>query len=263
MGIPANIIGIMGKMDTDALSFLDRAGITSSTERLAINSLVRNLKINNLWSSLLTFWPMVGGTSSSCLRNLKEDTNNLQFLGGGWTFDSTGAQPNGTTSYADTGVTINTETSLNDVSFGFYSKTNTTVTGFDMGIFTGSERFHIATTVSPFLLMTTYINRALAASDLNAPIPSTTGLLVSTRTANNVEAIYRNGSLLATGSAPSTIRPTGNCFLGARNQFGSASNWSNKKYAAAFIGSGLTAGQNATLYTIVQNFQTLLGRQEV
>jgi hypothetical protein len=263
MGIPANIIGIMGKIDADALSFLDRAGITSSTERLAINSLVRNLKMNNLWSPLLTFWPMVGGTSSSCLRNLKEDNNNLQFLGGGWTFDSTGAQPNGTTSYADTGVQLLSETSLNSVSFGVYSKTNTTVTGFDMGAFIGTERFHFATAVSPYLLITTYINRALAASDLNAPLPSTTGLLVSTRTASNVEAVYRNGSLLATGSAPSTARPNGNCFLGARNQNGTASNFSNKKYAAAFIGSGLTAGQNATLYTIVQNFQTLLGRQEV
>ena len=263
MGIPANIIGIMGKIDTDALSFLNRAGITNPTERLAINYLVRTLKINNLWTPLLTFWPMVGGTSSSCLRNLKEDTNNLQFLGGGWTFDSTGAQPNGTTSYADTGVQLLLETSLTSVSFGVYSKTNTTVTGFDMGALIGTERFHFATGLLPTLLITTYINRALAASDLNAPLLSTTGLLVSTRTASNVEAVYRNGSLLATGSAPSTARPNGNCFLGARNQNGVAANWSNKKYAAAFIGNGLTAGQNATLYTIVQQFQTLLGRQEV
>jgi hypothetical protein len=257
------MIGIVAsQFDTDALSFLNRAGITNQTERLAINYLVRGLKINNLWNSLLTFWPMVGGTSSSCLINLKEDNNNLQFLGGGWTFDSTGAQPNGTTSYADTGVQLLSETSLNSVSFGVYSKTNTTVTGFDMGAFIGTERLHMATAVSPFLLITTYINRALAVTDLNSAIPSTTGLLVSTRTASNVEAVYRNGSLLATGSAPSTSRPNGNCFLGARNQNGTASNFSNKKYAAAFIGSGLTAGQNNTLYTIIQTFQTILGRQE-
>ncbi len=257
------MIGIINsQFDIDALNFLDRAGITNPTERLAINYLVFNLKLNNLWDSLYTFWPLVGGTSSSCLRNLKEDTNNLQFSGSGWTFDSTGALPNGTTSYANTGVQLRTETSINSISLGIYSKTNTTTTGFDMGAFISGDRLNLATALSPGLLMNVYINRQTASPALNTTIASTTGLLVITRTSGAAEAAYRNGVSVGTSTASSINIPNGNCFLGARNQDGVASNFSNKKYAAAFIGSGLTAGQNAILYTIIQQFQTILGRQE-
>ena len=51
-------------------------------------------------------------------------------------------------------------------------------------------------------------------------------------------------------------------YIGARNNSnGAASQFSNKECAFCSIGYDLTDTEVATLYTIVQNFQTTLGRQ--
>ena len=254
------MIGIIhSQFDTDALSYLSpaRANITNPTQRLAINYLVLNLKLNNLWTKIIAAYPFIGGTSSSCLRNLKENANNLSFFNTvAGDFTSNGWLPNGTNSYADTNVTFNTETSLNSLALGFYSRTNNITTAIDMG---GSAVNSNTIQIISGTSMNTASNNA---TGLSSSISSTQGLFVVSRTASNAVANYRNGVSLNTSTNTSIALPPVNCFLGAR-QFGNggpASNFSNRQFAFAFISSGLTAGEVSTLNTIIQQYQTILSR---
>jgi hypothetical protein len=253
------MIGIAAsQFDTDALSYLSpvRANITNSLERLGINYLVSILKLNNLWTKMIAIYPFVGSTSSSCIRNLKEDTNNLNFFNTvSGDFTSNGWLPNGTNSYADTNVTFNTETSLNSLAMGFYSRTNNISLGIDMG---GSSTNNNFINLGGGITMSTTSNNA---TNLISSISSTQGLFVVSRTASNAVANYRNGVLLNSSTNTSIALPSTNCFLGARSfPSPTPSNHSNRQFAFAFISSGLTAGEVSTLYTIIQNFQTILGR---
>ena len=71
---------------------------------------------------------------------------------------------------------------------------------------------------------------------------------------------YKNGASILATTSVSTSRPTFNIYLGARNTNGTANNFSQRELAMASIGSGLTAGETSTLYTLIQAFQTSLSR---
>lgn len=58
----------------------------------------------------------------------------------------------------------------------------------------------------------------------------------------------------------STASPTQPIWLAARNLNGSVDNSSVREQAFASIGSGLTAGEVSTLYTLIQAMQTSLSR---
>jgi hypothetical protein len=252
------MIGIIhSQFDTDALSYLSptRANITNPTQRLAINYLVLNLKLNNLWTKIIQANPFVGGTLSSCSRNLKENANNLSFfntIAGDFTTD--GWLPNGTNSYADTNITFNTETSLNSLAMGIYIRTNNASLGIDMG---GSAAgINNTINLSGAIMNTTSNN----ATNLTSAIANTQGFFVVSRTASNAVANYRNGILLNASTNASISLPSVNCFLGARSFAGSPLNYSNRQFAFSLISSGLTAGEVSTLNAIIQQYQTILSR---
>jgi hypothetical protein len=87
--------------------------------------------------------------------------------------------------------------------------------------------------------------------------------MIGTRTANNVAKMFMNGSQIgstltttyAGGFTPSSI------YIGAQNNGGNAVEFGSKQCAFASIGDGLTDADALNLYTIVQAYQTALGRQ--
>ena len=92
--------------DANAQAFFTAAGITDTTQKTAVNTLVTDLKAANIWTKMKAIYPMVGGTAAQHRFNLKSPgTTNadfyLDFIGGG-THSATGYLPNGTTAYADT-----------------------------------------------------------------------------------------------------------------------------------------------------------------
>jgi hypothetical protein len=56
--------------DTNAISFVKRAGVWDLRTQLAVQQLVNTLKTNNCWTNLVAFYPFVGGNSNSCAQNL-------------------------------------------------------------------------------------------------------------------------------------------------------------------------------------------------
>ena len=92
--------------DADALAFFTAAGITDTTQKTAVTTLVTDLKAANIWTKMKALYPFVGGTAAQHRFNLKDPraldaAYYLTFIGGG-THSATGYLPNGTTAYADT-----------------------------------------------------------------------------------------------------------------------------------------------------------------
>ena len=205
---------------------------------------------------------MVGGTATTHMYNLRNPANTnaayrLSFSGG-WTHSANGALPNGTNALADTFFTANTFAILNSHHLSYYSRTNINQTAAEIGA------FQIGTTSQiniRFSNITYYrINGGTADWITFADTDSSAFYLVN-RTASNIVNGWRNSVKVATGSALSTFLPSWSYYLGALNNTGSASFYSSKQCAFATIGSGLTDGEAAALYTIIQTFQTTLGRQ--
>lgn len=259
------MIGIIhSQFDQDATRFLNDAVITDPTQRLAINYLARELKLNSLWTKFSALYPVVGGNATAHSKNLITNTYNLTFYGvGGWTHSSTGMLPNGTTGYALTGLIPSAVLALNSTSTGFYSRTATpapTVTGVQIGCGSGSDRIgmQIIRDTAPSFTISTRINTSGAI--LTNTITSSQGLFTTSRTASNLTTNYRNATSLGSNTAVSTALPTVELCIGATNTAGVISAYSSRELALVYVSAGLTAGEVSTLSTIVQQYQTILSR---
>ena len=97
-----DIVGI----DADALAFITAAAITDATQQTAIDTLVKGMKADGIWTKMKAIYPFVGGTATTHKWNLKDprdlDAAFRLVFNGGWTHSSNGALPNGTNGYADT-----------------------------------------------------------------------------------------------------------------------------------------------------------------
>jgi hypothetical protein len=255
----------------EALEFISIAGITDSIQQLAIINLVNSLKRNGLWNKMTAVYPFVGGTANSHKFNLKDprdvdDAFRLSFVGG-WTHNSNGAQPNGTNGYANTFLIPNLYLTTHNTHLLFYSRTAATVNQRDIAAYTNSDNpsFSIGT-ASGTLVSDHYW---YSSNRISASIANAQGLMIGSRISNNDHKAFRNNSQVgATDTSPvgNNTMPSIPLFLGALNGSNTpsgttASFFSNKQYAFASIGAGLTSNEVSTLYTIIQNYQTDLSRQ--
>jgi len=251
--------------DSDAQAFIDAASITNATQQTAINTLVVSLKDNSLWTNMKAIYPMVGGTATTHMYNLKDpqDTDaafRLTFSGG-WTHSTNGALPNGTNARGDTHFIPNDEFSSNAaIAFGYYSRDTSDVASlaYDMGVYqAGRVTGMLIRYGSSFYYA---VNQSGYLTPVNA---DTDGFFVANRSAasggSNIQA-YRNGSSFHTGTfASGGTMATVSMQVGA---FNGGNYYGNKETAFAFIYDGsLDATENSNLYNAVQAFNTTLSRQ--
>lgn len=250
-------------IDTDAQAFITATGITG-TNATATNQLVLDLKAANIWTKMKAVYPMVGGTATTHKFNLKNpaDTNaafRLVFTGG-WTHSSTGALPNGTNAYADTFLTTSAM-ALNSGHLSYYSRTNSTILGEEMGALQSAPNSYtdLVINYSGFGATFRYNDAGGATGTANA---NTQGFYAGSRTASNLIKLFKNGlSIQSLTSASNTTSSTRTIFIGAVNNLGTPSFYSNRQCAFASIGDGLTDADALAFYNAVQTFQTTLGRQ--
>ena len=246
--------------DSDAQAFINATGI-SGNNAIQINNLVISLKNNDLWNTFDAIYPMVGGTSTTCKFNLKnaQDTNaafRLNFVGG-WTFSSSGAQPNGSTAYADTFYNLNTNLTTSNGSLSYYSFTdNAGAIAAEIGAITTSNDSFIRV-----LLNNGRQYYSWGGGDPNTFTYTSQGFFVlNARTSTTVDG-WRNGTrILTNGATANNGLPNINAYIGAINANGSASDFSNRGCSFATIGDSIASGKEATFSTIVNNFQIGLGR---
>lgn len=254
--------GNVGKMnDIDATLFIQVSEITGSTQRGAIVDLVKDLKSNGLWTKMKAIYPFVGGTAASHKWNLKDprdvDAAFRLTFSGGWTHSSTGIMGNGTNAYADTYFNPSSQTTNHITNYIRTSTVNTNQ--IEIGVWrtpAGTPLFNHIKPNSDYLsgTSTTALNFTTV---LNA-----SGYWMGTKRGNSDRQIYRNGiSEALTSTTDSSTMPNANIYVGARNGNSGTDLWSTKEMALITIGDGLTDADAANLYTIVQKYQTTLGRQ--
>jgi hypothetical protein len=241
--------------DTDALHFLDSASISDTVARNAVNDFIKALKDSSLWSKFIAIYPMVGGSATSAMYNLKDPRNSdaafrLTFYGSPL-FSQTGVLFPTNNEYADTHFSDNLFT-YNNNAISYYSLTQNLVDGYDMGC---------SDNVAPYNEFAIY-NSGDASNWFGyykygwAP-PKTVGLFIMSSTANDVKR-YENGIPTdSKGSAPSAGSTDFNVLIGYVN---GADSGGHRECGLATIGQGLSDSDVLTFYNIVQNFEGSLGR---
>lgn len=274
-------------VDADADAFISAATITDPTQQLAIKNLVGQLKRFDLWSKMKAIYPFIGGTAASHKWNLKDPRDldaayRLVFYGG-WTHSATGALGNGTNAYADTYfIASNAGLALYDGHLSYYNRNSTAPTKSESYIGVGSNTvnwvgkemwmiWHDQATNPDTMIAMQHTSTGTFGNDHGAAFATNTrtGLWMQSRLTSDPTTlkIFNNGTALAnaTSNISGQAVNTRSIFINAWNNFTAgfpyAQNFCINECSFASIGNGLSNTDAANLYTIVQQYQTTLGRQ--
>lgn len=244
--------------DSDAQRFIDATGITDTTIQNAIDTAIIALKDNGLWSRIYAWYPFVGGSATTHKFNAKDsrdtdDALRLTFFGG-ITHNANGITGNGSTGYVNT--------HFNPFTFGTYGASfgvsqyirNAGWGGYANGVTDGSSFsgiYRSGTDLYYFVL-----------GDLSAvaTVATATKLLTQQRSATNLTTLYRNGSSVGTNASVLGTVVSYDMYLLARNLLGSAGGLSTANLASTLIHKAFSGAEVATLNTIIETFETSLGR---
>jgi hypothetical protein len=249
-----SLISLMPKtsVDADAQAFLTAAGITDLTISEAANTFVIGCKSNNIWNDIDVILPIVGGSASSHRVCLKTATNKVTW-NGGVTHNSNGVTFNGANGYGN--VDWNAPNTFDRTAIE-WTKDILSGNAFS-GIYTSGVFGHQVQKAGGLLNTAALGLNNLGAFSSSSPM----GLL-----ANVIEFNGTNGGKyygmngLITQQTP-TPSPTGfNYFIGALNQSGTPILFNNRHQQFYVFGNALNASKIATLKTLIQDFQTTLGR---
>jgi hypothetical protein len=244
--------------DSDVAAFFARVttagGTLTSTEQNAVNTLVIALKADGIWTKMKAIYPMVGSSAAACAQNLKSSSFTGTFSSG-WTFASTGVKPNGTSAFMQTNCFANDFT-VNSQHLSNYSRQLTNTGNVELGFIS-----YDATKLNYVMFQhsVTEIYAAVQSTDviMDTLNDSGSGLIISNRRNSTNIQRYRNNvktEQVSTGNDVGTLQ----IYMSALN---GTSNFSVAEIAFGSLGDGLTDTEAANLYTAVQRFQTILGRQ--
>ena len=264
-------LGLLGSLDfgidSDAQAFFNRVttagGTLSATEQIAIDTLVKQMKVDGIWSKMKAIYPMVGASAAACVQNLKSSSFTGTFTSG-WTFASTGATPNGTSAYMDTNLIPNATLSQDSIHVAYYRRNTQATSKALMGTIAS-----VAGNVYRITLSSNYdaangniseigsINNQQSSASI-----SSLGLIVGNRIVSTQFKIFANGTTVNTVNRSSVALTnfTYSIKIGAINVNNTIFDHTNNQCAFSSIGDGLTDTEASNFYTAVQAFQTTLSR---
>lgn len=279
---------IPDEFDPDAIAFMKATGIGYNRTTYfqgtrqqrngvqiwsAVNLLVKNLKgtgpnnvTTNFWTKLKAFYPFICVSSSTAKWNLKDPRDldvayRLTFTGT-WTFSGTGAKPDGSTAYADTKAKPSVIFTTSSAGMGFYNgSTIYGTTGVDMGVGNAGN----TNAQACFANYTSSQGGYFTMKGYGVSFTTTDGmgLYCMNRNSATITDGYINGYSVASGSETSLSLEANNITIGALNNAGTITHYDSKEKRSAHLMDGCTAGEMATLYTIVNEFQKALGRNNL
>lgn len=245
-------------------------GYSPSRERVdALNNLVWGLVGEGLWDLCDVIYPFLGGTTGAAHKwNLKNVADTDAAFRINWVLGGAGV-----ITYSELGVQMTTVTnttfgntfytptinaaSTSNVHLSAYLNIAPTVNGTAiMGALTGTAQTYqmgrISTGANPIFGAPNLPNSLVMVGTTNAA-----GFYCPVRNSINSSTFYRNGISIAT-SSNTTAAPSVTVHLLNRNGSAAAS---NGRLAFVSMGAGMTAQQSRDFYTLVQAYQTALGRQ--
>lgn len=248
------------EIDAATVKFNDtieaRGGSLTISELLNTNYLVVALKSDGTWDTCVAIYPFVGGTAVSCAVNLKSPgTFDLTFVNTvAGDFTSDGWKPNGSTSYARTGIIPSSHLKANSAHTAVWTNTNLNGVYVDIGAAQAAAK--------RLLMSTRYIGGELrgdiwdggaASGRISVLHPSALGIFIINRTSATVIEGWKNCILLQTvTNATIGTRPDIELYLGCLNNAGSPASYSPRQQQFVTIGYSLS---NPVRYCkIVQKF---------
>jgi hypothetical protein len=263
---PTNLglIGNISLLDADTSAFISRViaagGTLNLTEITAVNNLVLQLKIDNLWTSMKAIYPMVGNSAAACSQNLVSASFTGSFSSG-WTFASTGVLGNGSSTFMNTGLNTSTNLTLNSTHLSVYVRNNVPG-GYDLGCSTDlSTSINVTALISRYSNGSAYIEIGGGTYSTSISVLDSRGFTSGTTNGSRTQNLYKNGNSLINSGVSAGTFANQNLYLGAINGGGTQTFSTGKEYSFASIGDGFNATQMSNFYTAVQAFQTSLSRQ--
>lgn len=258
-GLSSIQFSVPASFDSDAQNFFTETGITDSTIQNAINTLVIAAKNNGWWTLCDAIYPMVGGTSTTCSRNLKNpidsDAAFRQTFSGSQTFASTGITWSGT-GYSDTHLVPFSTLSLNSTHFSIYARTAGSTPGAS-GIGDNPQIVISKRESDGNCFYAVHEGSGSVVSNATA-----IGFYLLTRDGATDLKIYKNSSVLGTssnatsGSLSTNSIYLGDCHSGSQPYFPET----DCEYSFATIGSSINSTIASDMYNDIQTFQTSLSR---
>lgn len=242
-----------GAFDADAQSFFAASGITDLTQKNAVNQLVLDLKVGNVWSGFSIIRPFIGGNAASHSVNLKNISAYQATFYGGVTHDSNGINGNGTNGYMANNYDY-IGANKDSFSSGFYARG--AGTNFWFGA-TQQSRVEIYNEPNVFYWTVTNDNETFLSGQTNA---DKKGLYVVNRDSSNSKKLYKNSSVISSATDVSTSFPTTDIFVLARSTSSGASLYSTASCSFFFIGRSFNSSEQTIINNAVTAFQTALGR---
>lgn len=223
--------------------------------QIAINNLVKLLKITGNWWLLDRMWLLANETQQAATISLVNPSSTAitEVNAPSWVAKQ-GYTGNGTTSYLNLNFDLTTATqySLDSSSLGVYLRTNAQSTGNDMG--TQNSGGDITQLLARFTddIFYTRINNTSAAGTGNVSNTNSTGLISAARTSSSTILTYRNGVQLDSDAVNSTAVPAPVVYALCRNNNGTATAFTTRQTSIIFIGSGSI--NQSLLFTAVESF---------
>ena len=250
--------------DTDATAYTTAS--SNIAYQYAINDLFKGLKDNSLYTKIQAFYPFLGTTAAQHKWNAKNplDTNaafRLQFFGGG-THSNLGYQCNGTNAYANTFLAPSTVQNVNSNGLTVTVGTNNNVTG-TYSVEIGAQ---LNTTTSSLLTPKVGNSGAIncdlnsQSNRINAANTTAIGMYTGTKQSTASHKVFKNKLQVASASGGGAL-PSLSIFVGALNFGGSAQGYSSQRIQFTAIHEGLTDAEVVALHTIIDNFETAIGRK--
>lgn len=258
--------------DSDATAFNTAASITDDVQKKAINNLAVGLKTQGIWTKAKAIYPMIGGSATKHKFNLiNPDDSDAAFrltFAGTWVHSRTGAKPNGIDGYANTHLKPLTHLDLYSAHLGFYSRTNISEAGVDIGatIDTGTTypclklRVRYTDGKGRFYCYNGYSGADIATG---AVVVDSRGMTLGTRVSNILNKIFYRGIQSGVTNTTTALNTTTDyeILIGADGFNGVAATFTTKECALATIGDGLSDAEVLAFNTLVDVFQYTLGRK--
>ena len=243
-------------MDKDALTFINTAGITDNGQQIAINDLVIALKKANLWSKMVALYPFVGGTVDKHKYNLKNPSKHIISFPSGTNHNTSGVTMYSYNAFMNIS-TSDLDNNIKDIHLAVYIQNHVNLDNTkDIGQANSSTTNICSMRASFSTAYTTYFDNGNEAyGRLAVRVNGAQGFTLDNQLSGQ-ESIFKNGSKLTTKSySPANI--SAGFYLSG---YYDTPSYNTRIYSLASIGYGLTDSEQATFYTIIQQYQLSLNR---
>lgn len=246
-------------LNTETQDFLDATGIVDTDIIGALDGvLVSGLKNTMGWENYVGLYPIVGNTFDQHKFNLINPATYILTASGSLTHSVNGVSSNG--GFLNTGIIPTTHLSASDTHLSFYSRTVNAPAGTfaEIGSYSsGTVPYNINRLVIRWTSSFIYGEQGTSNSHADSNT-RTHGLFLSSRD-NSLNYIIKTPIADFTQNHPYNSNSNRSITILGHNTNQGNANPSNKQCALASIGFGINSLTNE-YYTIVNNFQTALGR---